>query len=444
MMLLVHNLAESLMKRSTLATSCMHSALMTSCTRRKIVPSARGQATRTFPHASERKIRETLEVAVPALLRKRPLLMPALSSSYAVTRTTIDHLAGLNGFHHRLQIEHHHVQLAEGVMAIPSKTIDQDYVIYAKPTSSPPIRVDTEKRKKFKRTLKKEETKPSFREEDFSLYRIIQGRVEDDLNRREELIRDQINAKMNQIQQFYQRIVSTADEFIDKVAGSRKPKQKVSDLTSEGTDVDARTVPTGNQDLLIASRDGRVLMVEDVPFEYSLLVLPTDAFRLRHGRAASIIYLSLVLFGAAPLTYRSLKFALDYPALAQIMVASVLGSVSYSLWASREGARTRQSLVVMSAAASRIIARDASALLILREKGTQALVEAVGDEYLSRGKGKEIAREDQSQAMESLPMRPVDIAVELGLLVQENGGVVVGRNWEEASVEVARRISTSA
>ena len=55
---------------------------------------------------------------------------------------------------------------------------------------------------------------------------------------------------------------------------------------------------------------------------------------------------------------------MDNSGLAQLMAASVVGSVSYSLWASRFGARTRQLLMVTCASLSWKVKRGKLALLV--------------------------------------------------------------------------------
>ena len=290
---------------------------------------------------------------------------------------SIDYLARVNGYH-PISMTYHNVPLAEGVLAEASKTLQNDYRIFGKPSKREPIEQQT-----LARGLVKFQTRhPSFREEDFSLFRILQTSVEESINQREESIRMQLLNTKEIIQQYLSKLVQRAYMPAAKVVDSNvEPEQQT--MTSSQR-LSEQEYPPGNEDILIVYDQGqRVLLVQDVPPRYRLLALPNthiaSAYHLHHGRAASVIYTGLVLVGVAPLAYRSLKYALDYPGLTQLMVASVVGSVSYSLWASRFGARTRQLLVVTCAALSRVVARDESAMLVLRDGAIQTYSNIVDD-----------------------------------------------------------------
>mmetsp|Transcript_17363 Transcript_17363/g.26478 ORF Transcript_17363/g.26478 Transcript_17363/m.26478 type:complete len:263 (-) Transcript_17363:17-805(-) len=207
-----------------------------------------------------------------------------------------------------------------------------------------------------------------------------------------------------------------------------------------------------DEEIVVVSRDGRVILLEEIPCGSRLLALPPAAYRLEHSYEGTVLLRGLVLCGAVPLAYRSLKYALDYPGLAQAVVASVAGTVAYSLWASREGARTRQRLAVVSAAASRTVARDGAAVLVLRDGAAEKLAEAVMAEYLIRldGEGGKVKKNtfDEFTSV-NLPsaIAPVDIAVDLGLLVQKNseraGRDFVAVKWDKAHSQVVEYLSSA-
>jgi hypothetical protein len=410
-------------------------------------------------------LKKTLEVAVPAVLLRRKSSFPGVSS-VSINQDAIHHLALLNGYH-EIQIDNlHHqqvVQLAEGVIAEASNTLAQEYTLYGRRPTQTTITIDdsiTNKGAKSASAKRKSNTSmskrkhPSFRDEDFTLFRTLQSSVEDKLNAQENRIREQISRKVEQANESYTKAVDAVYyKPVSKLTGDGSSKQKgKQEATVPPEEMNVQTQQfVGNENLLIVSksREGRVLLVENVPPEYRLLVLPQwgkkPPYRLRHGRTASVIYTGLVLFGATPLAYRSLKYALDYPGLAQVMVASVIGSVSYSAWASRVGARTRQSLVVTSATASRIVAQDEAAITILRQQGgegAKVLVEAVMAAYLA--KLDEPSFRDKEQGVRSkrdlpLSVDPViDLAVELGLLERTNSGIVA-TPWDEASLDIMKR-----
>jgi hypothetical protein len=112
---------------------------------------------------------------------------------------------------------------------------------------------------------------------------------------------------------------------------------------------------------------------------------------------------------------------MDYPGLAKAIVASVVASVSYSLWTSRRSSRTRQSLVISSAAASRIVARDDAAYVQLFDGACRSLAEAVTTEYTARlRKSKNGENKTSRSNLDDLSSlddtHPVKIALDLGLM----------------------------
>jgi hypothetical protein len=336
------------------------------------VPSSSGSSSCNYPyhpnsHATVTRFLSTTPTTDEEL--PSSIQLKSFQEDRARFKDAIHRLASLNGYH-PIPIARHQVPLAEGVLAEASKTVHEDYTVYRKPSVA-----STATAKSPTKSIDKH---PSFREEDFSLFRIVQTSVEQSLNRREEQIRLHLLKQQEQVQQSYSKLVETIYTPLQNLMGnnSRNCDGKGGELPNspslEATQDESLSM-YGNEDLLILYDKGhRLLLVQDVPPKYRLLVLPTtpttkNPYRLQHGRAASVIYTGLVMGSGVPLAYRSLKYAFDYPGLAQVMVASVVGSVSYSLWASRNGAQTRQLLVVANATTSRIVARDEAAMLLLRE-----------------------------------------------------------------------------
>ena len=379
--------------------------------------------------------RDTLEVAVRKYLRSHcdnAFLPLSATSRERPWRdpTTIEALAALNGFRSLpsvmapLSIEGAYVELGEGVVAVPIKTVDKDYILFSRPSGH-------------------EGTNHShhpFVEEDFTAYHLLETTVENKLIAWEESIYRKklafIARARHPIQTAYETIYTPAKEMVKSWLGENGIKLDNAGMeVKRGGKDDISSAPMTKknlktEDVLIMSPDGGILLVQDVPPLQRLLVLPrshsnvegkarrSDIFspyRLGHQRAGAIIYASLVVFGAVPLTYRSLQYALDYPALTNVVAVSVVGIVSYGLWASRASAQTRQSAAVMGALNSRILGRDEAVLIHLREAAVAAITDTVMAEYLAwLEQNKEAGKETFDFI--SIPFYPTDIAVELGIL----------------------------
>jgi hypothetical protein len=280
----------------------------------------------------------------------------------------IDRLAKLNGFTRLSKIQCP-VHLAEGVIAVQRGKIMDEYRVYSRPSSDVvganfrPSDGNNNSRYFF----------PPFREEDFTVYRNLEHRVDNFLSNKKEawihyikshsivktLHKLAIHLLPYQMQKHFDSFTYTSD--IEQSNGPLCLESK------------SKEPPQGNEDLLVLYQ-GRLVFLEQVPPDYHLLALPPILmksfqlpFKLKHSTTSSIIYVSFVTFGALPLAYRSVKYALDYPAMVEILLASFLGTLSYSIWYSRYGARVRQKLSIEKAVGARIVARDAAALGLLVE-----------------------------------------------------------------------------
>eukprot|EP00536_Pseudo-nitzschia_multiseries_P011422 jgi/Psemu1/28849/gm1.28849_g len=109
-----------------------------------------------------------------------------------------------------------------------------------------------------------------------------------------------------------------------------------------------------------------------------ILALP-DYYVLRHSSASTLVSVSLVVFGALPMAYRSYVFTIDYDWLvdSSVIASSVVGTVLYYLYAARYKARTSQSNTVHRALYSRVYARDDAALMALKEGAFRTVSGAV-------------------------------------------------------------------
>lgn len=107
----------------------------------------------------------------------------------------------------------------------------------------------------------------------------------------------------------------------------------------------------------------------------------SDYYVLRHSSASNLVNVSLIVFGALPLSYRSYVFAIDYDWLigSGPIAVSVVLTISYYILIARWRARTSQSKAVQEALCVRVGARDEAALLLLKEGAVRSIAGAVLD-----------------------------------------------------------------
>ena len=182
----------------------------------------------------------------------------------------------------------------------------------------------------------------------------------------------------------------------------------------------------------------------------STRIVALPHYTLGHSSASTLVSISLVVFGAIPLAYRSLKFMYDYPEYANMIAASVLLSISYGIWSQRSSAWTNQSYVVSNAMWHRLQGRDEAVVLSLEESAVDRVCEAVLDEYYRYQlpvffPSKDCPWEPTVPELET----PFQIAVGLGLIRPKDDGrdantVVRDKNphqgptrWESVNVEDA-------
>jgi len=180
----------------------------------------------------------------------------------------------------------------------------------------------------------------------------------------------------------------------------------------------------------------------------STRIVALPHYTLGPSSASTLVSISLVVFGAIPLAYRSLKFMYDYPAYANIIAASVLLSISYGIWSQRSSAWTNQSYVVSNAMWHRLQGRDEAVVLSLKESAIDRVCEAVLDEYYRYQlpvffPSKDCPWEQTVPELET----PLQIAVDLGLIRPKDDDNVTGiseadphqgpTQWKSVKVEDA-------
>jgi hypothetical protein len=175
---------------------------------------------------------------------------------------------------------------------------------------------------------------------------------------------------------------------------------------------------------------------------------------LTHNSASTLVHVSLVVFGALPLAYRSYNFARDYPGWSQTIAASVVFTISYGVWSSRTSARTNQSRVVTNALLHRVFARDDAVVLVLQEGAvrqlTRAVLNAYYDRWLTSGLRETKICNDRPIppalpcfSSKSILVDPVKLSAKLGLLVldedkHDNNKVMAKKNnWKANTLDDA-------
>jgi hypothetical protein len=308
-------------------------------------------------------------------------------------RTAFDNLIRLNGYQAvPLPKPDSFVHLAEGVIAYPETSRRRKkkatYTLYSRPTTDDP-------------------GLPTFIEDDLPPYRFIETRVEQDLLRLEVYFREQFDQRVRQPIQSVGRLL--------RLSISDPPKKE--ELVDSGTNVAQLADANAAEDLLVVDSDGNIVSLSNMTPKLRLLSMP---YTLSLKRSSTIVYTSLVLFGALPLAYRSFNYTLDYPNLSRLMTVSVVGSITYGIWSSRTGARTRQQAQIQLALNARIQARNEAALVGLQERAVQTVTAAVLSEYEHfKTGGEEKSKESDSSNLAVLD--PLEVGCEIGLLKKVSG-----------------------
>jgi hypothetical protein len=206
-------------------------------------------------------------------------------------------------------------------------------------------------------------------QEDVKLYRILENQVEQYLNT------------------IYRRLVEIFS------FGRQQQKQRDQDVYSMNSLDDAGESETTNSESLLLIDENEIVYIHTMDDPSLRLLALTNHHSYGHKAASTAISVSFVVFGAIPLAYRSLHFALSYPGMSQMIAASVLVTVSYGIWSTRSIAVTRQSHAISNGIAHRIYARNDAVLWTLQEGAVQRVtsgVFALYDHHLQRNKGSNL------------------------------------------------------
>jgi len=156
---------------------------------------------------------------------------------------------------------------------------------------------------------------------------------------------------------------------------------------------------TDPEDLVILTKDGKtLLLLSHVDPMDRLLALPMvntsvptgvrrstlqPPYRIRLARGGLIITMSLISLGAIAPTYRSLKFILEYPRTAEIVMLTLVGSVAYSLYSWQANAKTRQRELIASAMQARLVAQNQAAMSFLTQGAVEHLTDRLMEDYIT-------------------------------------------------------------
>lgn len=98
---------------------------------------------------------------------------------------------------------------------------------------------------------------------------------------------------------------------------------------------------------------------------------------LRLARAELVIFTAIFVTGALPAVYRSMNFALEHPLYAQIISASLIGTLMYTAWNSRRNIRSYTTLRITDAISARLVAQDETALDNIMHQFVEAYAESM-------------------------------------------------------------------
>jgi len=324
------------------------------------------------------------------------------------------------------------LMLAEGVVAFPNfysrirRSNEQNkFLLFAQPeTDSLPT--ETEIDAKY----------PVIVQEDIRLYRVLENQAERIIDTIYDAVVNCLNLFIQKpIERLTQQIQSKIDWVRSKlfahveISGIKKapiPNIRLPSMVHHSEIERFESLLVLGED-----RDEMKLYAHMSP-SVRLVALP---YTLGHKSASTLVSVSLVLFGAMPLAYRSLNYAFLYPGLSEALAVSVIGTISYGIWSQRYNARVSQSQVVANALLHRLQARDDAVVLLLQEGAVRHVSQAVLGEYFDRLDKKAIVKQVygmEQKVIDSLVkapkvslastdlVDPMDLAIKLGLLNQDD------------------------
>ncbi|KAG7364275.1 hypothetical protein IV203_037477 [Nitzschia inconspicua] len=336
------------------------------------------------------------------------------------------------------------LDLAEGVIVTPAlpKELKQ-YQLFSQPIQETEPASDgahnNNDRTSSLSEKKRQRQYPVFLEDDFTLYRILENQaalfLDHQYNAYRKFFENYIDGPSKKIAAQIEAS-GLLNVFFDQPPATFKvvepekgfePIEAIRHLNSSSGKV---LLNEPKENLLVMSHDNdEVVLYEYMTPSVRITALPHD---MNHSSASSMVHVSLVVFGALPLAYRSYNFALNYPGLSQTIAASVAFTITYGIWSHRVAAQTNQSRVVANALLHRVQARGDAVVFVLQEGAVRRLTQAVLHEYHQRwinGDSKEAKSVGISLSPQMIPLscdgkldiiKPIEMAFQLGLLVPKS------------------------
>jgi hypothetical protein len=334
-----------------------------------------------------------------SLLRRSTTARTAAAAATSSRLDLVTRLARLHGYHRVAAAETRPVVLlAEGVLARPPssrfRTSSHD-TLWAKPLSPGDdgsyagefgMTAGAASSSASSTTTTTTRPLPPMVEEDIKIYRILENNTEAVLQKWQGRWRDWLHQRVvrpltrvqTQLARGAALLTSSSSSSPNKYLSfaSSLPDETSTDLEKDRGDDNPEQQP--HVVLSIHHPTAHLQLITHVEPRHYTLLLPYD---LGHKTASTLIQVSLVVFGAVPLAYRSLNFVWAYPALANTVAASVVVTISYGLWSSRSVARTNQALGIHKALLARVVAQDEAVLVYLREAAVTSLTHHVLARY---------------------------------------------------------------
>ncbi|KAG7336913.1 hypothetical protein IV203_030474 [Nitzschia inconspicua] len=358
------------------------------------------------------------------------------------------------------------LDLAEGVIVTPAlpKELKQ-YQLFSQPTQETEPASDgahnNDDRTSSLSEKKRQRQYPVFLEDDFTLYRILENQaalfLDHQYNAYRKFFEKYIDGPSKKIAAqieasgllnvFFDQPPATF-KVVEPEKGS-EPIEAIRHLNSSSGKV---LLNEPKENLLVMSHDNdEVVLYEYMTPSVRITALPHD---MNHSSASSMVHVSLVVFGALPLAYRSYNFALNYPGLSQTIAASVAFTITYGIWSHRVAAQTNQSRVVANALLHRVQARGDAVVFVLQEGAVRRLTQSVLHEYHRRwinSDSKEAKSVGISLSPQMVPLscdgkldiiKPIEMAFQLGLLVRKSSENEVEDQSELAPVSLDQALAS--
>ncbi|KAL3925789.1 MAG: hypothetical protein SGILL_000170 [Bacillariaceae sp.] len=342
------------------------------------------------------------------------------------------------------------LDLAEGVVIKPAPPKEiKSYALYAQPEALEQHEDDDRGRPKDPERGKREY--PVFIEADHTLYRVVENQAAVFLDHQYSTMRTFFKVYIDEpSKRVAERVESSAlyNLLVDQpkpaqepepskpTQATDKPEDDDDDEIDDADDLIRHLTPSTSlqpgeeheslEGLLVMSYEKDELTIyERMQTSTRIAALPNT---MSHNSASTLVHVSLVVFGALPLAYRSYIFALNY-GYAQSIAASVGLTIAYGIWSHRVSAKTNQSRVVNNALLKRVLARDDAVVSVLQEGAVTKLTRAILQEYYQqRSKSGNIDEmlingyfPETGRPVSSLEeihlINPGELAMKLGLLV---------------------------